>query len=503
MNAPTAPALARSGITGLDDVLQGGFPRGRLYLVQGNPGAGKTTLALQFLLEGAAAGETGLYITLSETREELESVARSHGTSLEGLALYELTPHAEDLHPEAEQTVFPTAEVELTEAMSTILAEVERVKPARVVFDSLSEIRLLAQSALRYRRQILSLKHHFAGSGCTVMLLDDLTSDPGDQQLQSLAHGVVSLEQIPQPYGIDRRRLRITKLRGVPFRTGYHDLLIERGGIRVHPRMIAREHAAEHEREVVSSGLPALDALLGGGIERGTSMLLLGPPGTGKSSICSQYVAAAADRGDHAAIFTFEESLATLLARADALGNDLRRHVDEGTVTAQQINPVELSPGQFVDAVRQAVERDGARVIVIDSVNGYLASMPEASFLIAQLHELFAYLGQQGVITLLTIAQHGLVGSNVTSPADASYLADTILLLRYFEAQGRVRKSIAVVKKRSGPHEDRIREFGLGAGGIRVGEPLSDFEGVLTGVPRYVGRAEPLMTGERPHGGEP
>ncbi|MDQ3036606.1 MAG: AAA family ATPase [Myxococcota bacterium] len=503
MNESLPATLARSGIVGLDDVLGGGFPRGRLYLIQGNPGAGKTTLALQFLLEGAAQGETGLYVTLSETREELEAVARSHGISLEGLSLYELAPHADDLDPEAEQTVFPTAEVELTEAMSTILDEVARLKPSRVVFDSLSEIRLLAQGALRYRRQILALKQHFAGSGCTVLLLDDLTSEPGDQQLQSLAHGVVALEQLPQPYGTDRRRMRVTKLRGVAFRSGYHDLMIERGGIRVHPRMIAREHSTPHERDVVSSGLPALDSMLGGGIERGTSMLLLGPPGTGKSSICSQYVASAASRGDRGAIFTFEESCATLLARADALGSPLRRYIDEGLVTARQINPVELSPGQFVDAVRTSIERDGVRVLVIDSLNGYLNSMPEENYLISQLHELFAYLGQHGVVTLLTMAQHGLMGVNMTSPADASYLADSVLLLRYFESEGRVRKSIAVVKKRSGAHEDRIREFRLGSDGIQVGEPLSDFEGVLTGVPRYLGQRGPLMAKQAREATEP
>lgn len=490
---PAASAVAQTGIEGLDDVLAGGLPRGRLYLVQGNPGAGKTTLAVQFLLEGVRRGETGLYITLSESKRELVAVAASHGWSLEGLALYELEPRAEDLAPDLQQTIFPTAEVELTEAMQTLLEVVSRVKPTRVVFDSLSEIRLLAQSALRYRRQILALKHHFSGSESTVLLLDDLTSEPGDQQLESLAHGVLTLEQSSPVYGIDRRRLRITKLRGVRFRSGYHDFCIEPGGLRVYPRLVAAEHSAVFTAEVVPSGLAGLDALLGGGLQRGNSVLLIGPPGTGKSALVAQFLSSAARRGDHTALFSFEEGLGTMLQRADSLGSDMRAHIDAGRVAVRQVNPAALSPGEFVQKVREQVEADDARIVAIDSLNGYLMAMPQEQYLLSQLHELFAYLGQKGVVTLLTVAQHGFMGASMTQPVDASYLADVVILLRYFEAAGRIRKAISIVKKRSGAHEDMIREFGMGPQGLHIGEPLSDFQGVLTGVPMYTGNARPLM----------
>lgn len=485
--------IALTGIAGLDDVLSRGLPRGRLYLVQGNPGAGKTTLALQFLLEGASRGEKGLYITLSETRSELEAVAASHGWSLSSISIFELEP-AEALRGDSQQTVFPTAEVELGEAMQTLLAEVERVKPSRVVFDSLSEIRLLAQSALRYRRQILALKLHFSGADTTVMLLDDLTSGPDDLQLQSLAHGVIELEQKSQPYGTDRRRLRVSKLRGVSFRTGYHDFEIERGGLAVYPRLIAAEHRPGYVRECVSSGLQGLDALLGGGLDRGTSLVLTGPPGTGKSALASQIVAAFAARGERGAIYSFEEGLETLQARAEALGSPLRHRIAEGLVTAAQINPAELTPGQFIARVRTAVQHDDVRVVVIDSLNGYINAMPQATHLLSQLHELFTFLSQHGVVTVLTVAQSGLMGA-MTAPVDVSYLADAVLLLRFFEAGGRIRKAISMVKRRTGAHEDMIREISLGSGGIRIGEPLSQFRGVLTGVPTYTGESEPLMRG--------
>lgn len=487
------PNLVVTGIDGLDDVLAGGFPRGRLYLVQGNPGAGKTTLALQFLLEGAERGEPGLYITLSESRQELEGVAASHGWSLDTLALFELDPRADDLDIDAQQTVFPTAEVELTEVMHTLLSHVERVKPVRVVFDSLSEIRLLAQHPLRYRRQILALKHYFTGSDCTVLLLDDLTTEPDDQQIQSLAHGVIALEQIAQLYGTDRRRLRVQKLRGVRFRSGYHDFVIERGGLHVYPRLIASEHEPGFPPEKVSSGMPELDDLLGGGMERGSSALLMGPPGTGKSALTSQYVSAVASRGHCAAIFTFEESISVLLARSDALGTKLREHMAGGQVMIRQINPAELSPGEFTQRVRETVEQHSARLVVIDSLNGYLQAMPQEQALLSQLHELFTYLGRHGVVTLMTMAQHGLMGSTMTSPIDASYLADVVVLLRYFEAGGRIRKAISVMKKRTGLHEDMIREFAMEPGGLRIGAPLASFHGVLTGVPTYVGNHDPLL----------
>lgn len=483
--------VSSTGIEGLDDVLGGGLPRGRLYLVQGSPGAGKTTLAVRFLLEGARRGERGLYITLSETPAELAMVAESHGWSLDDVSVFELEPRDRDVLGASQQTVFPTAEVELGEAMSTLLAEVERVRPARVVFDSLSEIRLLAQSALRYRRQILALKHHFAGSDITVLLLDDLTAAAEDLHLQSLAHGVIELEQTAQAYGTDRRRLRVSKLRGVRFRTGYHDFEIERGGLVVYPRLIAAEHHPGYDRECVSTGIPGLDALLGGGLDRGTSTLLMGPPGTGKSALASQITTALAARGERGAIYTFEESLETMVARAEALGAPLQSFVERGLVGATRINPAELTPGQFVHHVRGAV-RDGARIVVIDSVNGYLNAMPQATHLLSQLHELFAFLGQAGVITLITIAQSGLMGA-MTAPIDASYLADSVVSIRFFEAEGRIRKAISVVKRRTGEHENMIRELGVGPGGLEVGASLAQFRGVLTGVPTYIGESAPLM----------
>ncbi len=482
--------VVHSGISGLDDILGGGLPAGRLYLVQGTPGAGKTTLGLQFLLEGAAKGERGLYITLSETREELEAVATSHGWSLDGLSLFELAPRAEDLSLESQQTVFPTSEVELNETMQTLLARVEAVKPSRVVFDSLSEIRLLAQTSLRYRRQILALKNYFAGSDCTVLLLDDLTAGPGDQSLQSLAHGVLTLEQTSATYGVDRRRLRIAKLRGVRFRTGYHDFTIVTGGLVAYPRMIAAEHQPGYPSGSLSTGLAPLDALLGGAIPRGTSVLLTGPPGTGKSAIITQIATAAARRGERSVLFTFEENRRTTLERASALGSDLRTHIDSGCVIARQVNPADLSPGEFVDEVRHAVEKSDARIIAIDSLNGYLNAMPRENYMLSQLHELTAYLGQAGVVTLMTVAQQGLMGSSMVTPVDASYLADVIVLLRYFEAEGRIRKAISVLKHRSSPHENMIRELTLSGAGIAVGEPLEQFRGVLTGVPTYGGDAQ-------------
>lgn len=489
--------VVHSGVAGLDEILGGGFPARRLYLVQGTPGAGKTTLGLQFLLEGAARGEQGLYITLSETREELEAVASSHGWSLDAITLYELAPRGDDLSLESQQTVFPTSEIELNETMQTLLARVEESKPTRVVFDSLSEIRLLAQTSLRYRRQILALKHYFAGSAATVLLLDDLTSSPTDQGLQSLAHGVINLEQTSSTYGVDRRRMRVGKLRGVRFRTGYHDFTITTGGLEIYPRLIAAEHHREFPRAALSTGLPPLDSLLGGGIPRGASVLLTGPPGTGKSAIITQIATAAARRGERSVLFTFEENRSTTLARARALGNDLEAQIDAGLVVARQVNPADLSPGEFVDEVRRAVEKDDARIVAIDSLNGYLNAMPRENYLLSQLHELTAYLGQAGVVTLMTVAQQGLMGASMVTPVDASYLADVILLLRYFEAEGCIRKAISVLKHRSAPHENMIRELVLSSRGIGVGEPLEHFRGVLTGVPTYGGDSAPLQSSGR------
>jgi circadian clock protein KaiC len=478
-----------TGIDGLDDVLGGGFTPNRLYLVEGVPGSGKTTLALQLLLEGTRRGESVLYVTLSETKDELQSVAASHGWSLDGITVRELVPSEESLRPDEQYTMFHPSEVELSETTRTILADVERIKPTRVVFDSLSELRLLAGNPLRYRRQILALKQFFVGRSCTVLLLDDLTSASHDLQVQSIAHAVVRLEQLHPEYGAERRRLIVLKYRGVQFRGGYHDYIIRRGGIEVFPRLIAGEHRPAVLLERLASGIAQMDILLGGGIERGTSTLIVGAAGTGKSTLATQFVAAAAARGQRAALFIFDESPNTLLTRAAGLGIDLETHLGQGRVTLQQVDPAELSPGEFVHAIRRAVEQQGAAIVVIDSLNGYLNAMPEERFLIIQLHELLTYLGQQGVATLLIGAHQGLIGSPMITPVDASYLADAVILMRYYEIRGEVRQAISVVKKRGGAHERTIREFRLGSGGISVGEPLRDFRGVLTGVPILEGSA--------------
>jgi circadian clock protein KaiC len=478
-----------TGIAGLDDVLNGGLTPQRIYLIEGAPGAGKTTLALQFLLAGAQAGEVGLYVTLSETREELAGVADSHGWSLDGFTICELIPSEESLLPDSQARMFHPSEVELGELTQRVLDEVERTKPSRVVFDSLSEMRLLAQNPLRYRRQILALRQFFTERRCTVLLLDDKTSDANDLHLQSIAHGVVCLEHLAPEYGAERRRLRVIKMRGKSFRGGYHDFKIERGGLMVFPRLIAAEHHREFIHEAVRSGVSALDALVGGGLDRGTSTLLMGPAGSGKSSFATQYAVAAAERGERAVIFAFDEIVGTLLARSQGLGMDLRGQVDAGRIRVQQVNPVELSPGEFTYLVRRAVEQEGVSVVVIDSLNGYLNAMPEERYLTIQLHELSTYLGQQGVVTLLVMAQHGLLGNTVQSPVDASYLADAVVLLRYFEATGILRRAISVVKKRSGAHETALREFWMDAGGLHVGKPLDQFQGVLTGTPSFMGPA--------------
>jgi circadian clock protein KaiC len=498
---PKTATMSRisTGIAGLDDILAGGLPQNRLYLVQGTPGVGKTTLALQFLLEGVRQGESVLYITLSETETEVRQVAGSHGWSLDGMHLYELSSAEQTLRMDEENTLYATADVELKETMRVLLDEVARVKPVRVVFDSLSEIRLLAQTPMRYRRQLLALKQHFAGQNCTVMLLDDLTGGSADVQVESLAHGVLSLEQSAVGYGADRRRVRVTKLRGSRFRSGHHDFVVETGGLIVFPRLVAAEHRTHLEAKAFSSGVTALDALLGGGIDRATATLVMGPAGTGKSVITTQFACATATRGEHAAIFLFEERLETLHTRARALGMDLQRHVDSGHLSIMQVDPAELAPDQFTHMVRREVEDRKASLVVIDSINGYFNAMPEARFLTLQMHELLAYLGEQGVASLMTMAQSGGIGTAMMqSPLDVSYLADTIIMLRYFEATGRVRKAISVLKKRSGKHEDTIRELVLD-GGVALSEPLSNFRGILTGVPVGLDAAgRPSEAGRRP-----
>lgn len=472
-----------SGVPGLDNILHGGFISHRLYLVDGDPGAGKTTLSLQYLIEGAKAGEKCLYITLSETKDELVAGAKSHGWSLDGIEIMELTSDDNDLDGDGQVTMYHPSEVELNETTKKVLDAVAKLNPSRVVFDSLSEMRLLAQSSLRYRRQILALKQFFIGRHCTVMLLDDRTSEGSDLHLQSIAHGVISLEQMAPVYGAERRRLRVIKLRGTAFRGGYHDFTIRHGGIEVFPRLVASEHAEEFSREHIKSGVTALDLLLGGGLDRGTSTLLMGPAGSGKSTIAVQYAVSAAERGDHAIIFAFDESKATLQARSQGLGITFSEGTGAGQVQIHQIDPAELSPGEFAHRVQEAVEDYHARVIVIDSLNGYLNAMPEEQYLTAQLHELLTYLGRQGVTTLLVVAQHGMLGTNMSSPVDTSYLADSVVLLRYFEYSGKVKKAISVVKKRSGPHEASIRELRFDDRGIHLSEPLEKYRGILTGVP--------------------
>lgn len=488
-----APERLSTGNIGLDSILEGGFPANRLYLVEGDPGTGKTTLALRFLLEGARRGETVLYVTLSETKEEIADVAASHGWSLEGVNLYELIPSEESLKAETQYTIFHPSEVEFGETTTAVLDEVERIQPRRVVFDSLSEMRLLARDPLRYRRQILALKQYFAGRQCTVLLLDDRTATGSDLQVRSIAHGVIELEQLALEYGAERRRMRVVKLRGSRYRGGFHDFKIETGGVVVYPRLVAAEHRHEFQRGLITSGVAELDALLGGGLDKGSSTLVLGPAGSGKSSIAAQFAAASAERGEHAASFLFDEGVNTYLSRAAGLGREMRQQVESGHMSLQQVDPAELSPGEFAYFVRRAVDRDGARVVVIDSLNGYLQAMPDERFLTVQMHELLTYLNQQGVVTLLVMAQHGFMGANMGTPVDVSYLADTVLMLRFFEAAGAVRRAISVVKKRTGYHENTIREMRMSGEGISVGEPLKDFQGVLTGVPSYNNATPPLF----------
>lgn len=472
-----------TGVVGLDDILHGGLLPNRLYLLEGMPGSGKTTLAFQFLLEGARRGEPVLYVTLSETHDEIRDVATSHGWSLDGVTIRELTATESALEPEEQYTVFHPSEVELTETTRRLLADVEAVAPTRIVFDSLSEFRLLAGSPLRYRRQILALKQFFAGRRSTVLLLDDLTAAEHDLQVQSIAHGALLLEHTIPAVGSLRRRLSVTKFRGSDFRGGYHDYAIRRGGLEVFPRLVAAEHRSVTERGRLSSGIDALDLLLGGGIERGSSTLILGASGTGKSTITALFCTRAAELGHRSALFIFDESLNTLLARLDGLGIPLRKHYDAGRVRIQQVDAAEFSPGELAHSIRCSVESDDARIVVIDSLNGFLNSMPEERYLVVQLHELLTYLGQRGVASLLVSTQAGIIGPSMNSPVDASYLADAVVMLRYFEAGGEVRQAISTIKMRGGDHERTIREFRMRGGRIEVGEPLRDYRGVLTGTP--------------------
>jgi circadian clock protein KaiC len=480
-------------VPGLDHVLAGGFAEHRVHLIEGAPGSGKTTLGLQFLIDGAMRGERGLYITLSESKSELLAVARTHGWSLDGIHIFELVPPELSLDPKQKQTVVYSADLELGETVQTVLQEVEAVKPQRIVFDSLSEIRLLAQSSLRYRRQVLALKHYFAQHACTVLLLDDLTSEGDDLNLHSISHGVLRMEQLAVQYGSERRRLRVFKMRGTNFRGGFHDLTIRKGGVTVYPRLVASEHHRPFDdKAVASTDVAEFDALLGGGLDRGTSTLLMGPAGSGKSSLLFQVIHAALIRGEKAVVFSFDETRRILLKRTAGMGIDIESHLAKGRLRLDQVDPAELSPGELVGRVRAAVEDEDVAIVALDSLSGFLNAMPEEHFMLLQMHELLTYLNQQGIITFLLLAQHGLVGQ-MQSAVDLTYLSDTVILLRYFEAQGRIRHAISVVKKRTGKHERSIREYYIDAGGVRIGPPLDDFHGVLTGVPTYSGPSKHLI----------
>lgn len=493
-----------SGNAGLDTILNGGLPPRHLYLLEGAPGSGKTTLALEFLRAGVRQGERALYVTLSETREELAMVAESHGWSVDEFDIFELSTVDQAMGDSREQSILHPWEMELGETIKLIQQEVDRVQPQRVVFDSLSEMRLLAHDAMRYRRQVLSLKQFFAGRNSTVILVDDMTGMSGmsgrqDSDLHSLCHGVITLERLTLDYGPSRRRLHVQKLRGVDFLAGYHDFAIRTGGLDIYPRLVAADHHAPYSGEPVSSGVPALDALLSGGPLRGTSTLITGPAGTGKTTIALQYLHAACDRGECATIFEFDERVGTLGKRAQAFNMDIDRYVESGCLSIQQIDPAALSPGEFTARVRREVEDRGVKMLVIDSLNGYMAAMQHEKQLILQMHELLSYLSQKGIVTFLINPQQGLLGTMATN-LNISYISDVVLMLRFFEAGGRMRKAISVLKNRGGPHEDAIRELRIDASGVRVGAPLTAFRGVMTGTPEYTGDPDPLMEDRKRHG---
>jgi circadian clock protein KaiC len=481
-----AQPQARFGIAGLDDVSAGGLERGRIYLLEGSPGTGKTTIALQFLIEGAAANERCLYISLSETEDELRGAAASHGWTLEGIDIFELVPPENLLDEDQQQSLLYSSDLELGETTKRIFEAMEQFTPARVVLDSLSEIRLLAQSSLRYRRQVLALKHYFARQRVTVLLLDDLTVEAGDKTVHSVAHGAIRLEELAPSYGAERRRLRVIKYRGRRFRGGFHDFTIVPGGVRVFPRLVSAEQKRSHVGGVLKTETAELDALLGGGVERGSSVLVLGPAGTGKSLLALTFIQSAAKRGERSAMFAFDEEVGFLIERAKGLGIDLQAMIDARQLTLEQVDAAELTPGEFSARVRACVEEQDVRTVVIDSLNGYQAAMPGEQELLLHMHELLQFLNRRGATTFLTVAQHGLVG-DMRAPVDVTYLADTVIVLRYFEAVGRVRRAISVVKKRTGWHEDTIREYQIGSRGITLGAPLTGFQGILRGVPVLLG----------------
>jgi circadian clock protein KaiC len=482
-----------TGVPGLDDILRGGLGKGFLYLIEGNPGAGKTTLALQFLIEGAKRGEKGLYLSLAESEDELRHVAASHGMDLTSVDICKISPTEPAGEIDQQYTVFQPAEVELADVLETILTKVRDLQPSRVIIDSMSELRMLARDSLRYRRQVLSLKQFFEGRDCTTLLLDERFRDNSESQVQTIAHGVISLEVLPRNYGITRRRLEVLKIRASSFREGYHDYIIVKGGVLVFPRLVSGEHRGmKVEPENLPSGVTALDSLFNGGVQRGTSTLVVGPTGCGKSTLCTQFVLSAAKRGEKSAIFTFDETRLSFTVRSSGLGMDLEHYLDDETIYLEQVDPAELSPGEFVHRIRAGVEEKKWRIVVIDSLNGLMNSMNEEQALTVQLHELLSYLNQVGVASFMVLAQYGMLGSAVTSPTDVSYLADNVLLLRYFEAGGEVRQAISVMKRRSGPHERSIRELHMSSGKLTIGDPLRNFVGVLTGTPEYRG-GQPLL----------
>ena len=490
-NASSGPLKAQFGVSGLDEVLCGGLTRNRIYLMEGHPGSGKTTLGFQFLLRGANRGEKGLYVTLSETKEELLEVAASHHWPLsEHVEIVELAPPETLLDETQKQSLLYSSDLELTETTQRLFEMIDRSKPSRVVIDSLSEIRLLAQSSLRYRREILALKHYFTQRKATVLLLDDLTADVTDKTVHSVAHGVTRLEELTPEYGAERRRLRVLKYRGQPFRGGYHDFTIKTGGVEVFPRLVAAEHRIRKAERILGTGIEHLDQLVGGGIDSGSSTLIVGPAGTGKSLLVFQFIAAAVRRGEHAALFAFDEELGLLFSRSKAMGIDLERMRDDGNLVVIQVDAAEISPGEFAHKVRTAVENGNIQTVVIDSLNGYHNAMPDERHLMLHMHELLLYLNRVGAGTFLTVAQHGMVGE-MKAPVDVSYLADTVIVLRYFEAFGEVRRAISVLKKRTGSHERTIREYEITSKGLKVGPVLQDFQGVLRGVPEYVARRRP------------
>ena len=495
MQATALPPKAATGVPGLDDILNGGLSRGHTFLMEGEPGAGKTTIALQFLRMGAAAGERTLYVTLSETADELRDSAASHGWTLDpSIEIYELVPPESLLDSSQQQSLIHSSDLELGESVTKLLAKVEEARPQRIVLDSLSELRLLAQGSLRYRRQILALKHFFSRHAVTVLLLDDLSTDTLDKTVHSIAHGVIRLEQLTPDYGAERRRLRIVKYRGQKYRGGFHDFTIKSGGIEVFPRLVATEHRIDYARDQLSTGIAPFDALLGGGIDTGSSTLLIGPTGTGKSLVALVFLAAAVARGEKAAMFVFDEELGLLFKRVKQFGIDLEAMRERGDVVVEQIDTAELSPGEFAHRVRSAVDEKQIKTVIIDSLTGYQAAMPQENALVLQLHEILLYLNRQGVTTFVTLTQHGLVG-DMGSPVDVTYLADTVILLRYFEAGGEIRRAISTIKKRTGPHESTIREYTLSTHGLSVGAPLTGFQGVLRGTPDYVGSQQKLFDG--------